>query len=499
MEDNKMKRTFALILISVLLCMTFAFVACNPGDRDIGGWDEDKTNIVYYTWASDTEMAMFEKLVAAFEEKYTDINVIMKKAGTDYYNDLELMLTGRNSPDIVQMKPGDIEKFLRAGALISLQDYIDKSIADGIISEDMIWEYNDGYRYNPETKIRGNREDDIYSLIKDFSCDFVLNYNKKLVTNSMKQGAEYTYPKDSEGYPSQNEPMTWSQYMKFAKAMQTTNTSGASLDNEPYQQLLEWIQQGGGSLWSADHKSVVNIKTDPKVRAAFDYYRMLRDEATNSPTFNANNTTLTTAEYSTRLALTNSVQVGPAQLKAKQTASIFYGRWAASSYNVDGDNCEVGFAAPPVPNGLEVGDTTKYAGITAMVGTSISAKSKNKDAAWKFIEYYFTEGQKMYAEQCFNIPGNRKIANSTFLNSDNISEKDKEINRFFYDLALNHGFVIEFNKYLSQKSVEQVLNAQLSAYFAKSKNKPFNNADWEKCLDTIKDQLQAKLDRATRN
>jgi len=37
MEDNKMKRTFALILISVLLCSTLAFVACNPGDRDIGG------------------------------------------------------------------------------------------------------------------------------------------------------------------------------------------------------------------------------------------------------------------------------------------------------------------------------------------------------------------------------------------------------------------------------------------------------------------------------
>ena len=67
MEDNKMKRTFALILISVLLCSTLAFVACNPGNRDIGGWDEEKTNIVYYTWASDSEMAMFEKLVAAFK------------------------------------------------------------------------------------------------------------------------------------------------------------------------------------------------------------------------------------------------------------------------------------------------------------------------------------------------------------------------------------------------------------------------------------------------
>ena len=104
----------------------------------------------------------------------------------------------------------------------------------------------------------------------------------------------------------------------------------------------------------------------------------------------------------------------------------------------------------------------------------------------------------MYAEQSFNIPGNRQIANTVFLNSENISEKDKETNRFFYDLALNHGFVIEFNKYLSQASVEDVLKAQLSAYFAKSRKGEFNTADWEKCLDTIQSQLQARLDRETR-
>ncbi len=500
MEDNKMKRTFALILISVLLVSALGLVACNPGKRDdADGWVEGKTNVVYYTWASESEMAMYQDLVDNFEKDNPDIHIVMKKAGTDYYEDLMTMLTGPNSPDIVQMKPGDIEQFLRAGAIISLQDYIDKSIADGKITEDMIWEYNDGYRYNPETKIRGNHEDDIYSLIKDFSCDFVLNYNKKLVTNTMKTSADFTYPKDSQGYPSQETPMTWNQYMQFAKGMSMSSVSGTCLDNEPYQQLLEWIQQGGGSLWSADHKTVTNIKTDPAVRAAFDYYRMLRDEATKSPIFNDNDTSLSTVKYSTRLSIASTTQVGPAQLKERQTATIFYGRWAAGSYNVDSTgNCEVGFAAPPVPNGLKVDDTTKYAGVTAMVGTSISAKSKNKDAAWKFIEYYFTEGQKMYAEQSFNIPGNRQIANTVFLNSENISEKDKETNRFFYDLALNHGFVIEFNKYLSQASVEDVLKAQLSAYFAKSRKGEFNNADWEKCLDTIQSQLQARLDRETR-
>lgn len=494
------KRIIAAVVVAILVLSALCLVACNDNNREIPGYVEGKTNIVYYTWATTEEMAMFDKLVAAFEEKNPDIHVIINKATDDYYANLGLMLTGRNSPDIVQMKPGDIDEFLRSGAIISLQDYIDEAISAGRMTEDMIWEYNDGYRYNPETEIRGNHEDDIYSLIKDFSCDFVLNYNKKLVSDNMKTSTQYTYPKDSEGYPSTDttKPMTWSEYMQFAGAMQTGSVDGAALDNEPYQQLLEWIQQGGGSLWSEDHKTVVDIKNTPAVRQAFDYYRMLRDEATNSPTFNLTDTTLSTTQFSTKLSALSAVQVGPAQLKATQTATIFYGRWAYASYQTDCDKCETGFAAPPVPNGLTVDENTKYAGITAMVGTSISAKSQNKDAAWKFIEFYFTEGQKMYAEEGFNIPGNKQIAANEFLNSDKLTAKEKETNQFFYDLALDHGFVIEFNKYLSQASVEEVIGAQLSAYFSSSKKGKFNNAEWEKTLDNIRTQLQAKLNRATR-
>lgn len=109
-----MKRTFALILISVLLVSALGLVACNPGKRDdADGWVEGKTNVVYYTWASESEMAMYQDLVDNFEKDNPDIHIVMKKAGTDYYEDLMTMLTGPNSPDIVQMKPGDIEQFLR--------------------------------------------------------------------------------------------------------------------------------------------------------------------------------------------------------------------------------------------------------------------------------------------------------------------------------------------------------------------------------------------------
>lgn len=490
------KKLFAIVIMTALLISSLCLVlaACDPdaARRNIPGWEDGKTNLIYYTWGSDEENEIFQEVIDAYEAKHEDVNIILSKAGNDYYGDLDLQLSGRVPPDIVQMKPGYIVDYLETGAIASLQEYIDKST---VITSDMIWDFNDGYRYNPQTNVVGNHEDDIYSLVKDFSCDFVMNYNKNLVSDSVKN---LDYPKDANNYPSMTSPMTWSQYMNFAGAMQSGSTDGAALDNEPFQQLLEWIQQAGGSLWSEDHKSVVDIKNNAPVRAAFEYYRMLRDKSSSSPSFNPDNTGLASNIMSKPLSATTAVQVGPAQLKQRQAASIFIGRWAYTTYEMDSNKakCDTGFAPPPVPNGMTVDENTKYAGITAMVGMSIASKSTNKDAAWDFIEFYFTEGQKMLAKKGYNIPGNRQVAANEFLNDAELSAKEKEVNKFFYDLALNHGFVINFNRYISQYSVEQTLSAKLSAYFAKSG--AFDKTAWEACLDEIRTDLQAKLDRATR-
>lgn len=491
-----MKRYLCVLLLAVVCFSMLA--ACQPDDRrDISGWEDDKTNIVYYTWGSNEELALFQDIIDSFEAENPEYNIIISKAGNDYYGDLELRLTGKQAPDIVQMKPGYIQSYLKSGALVSLQDYVDNS---EVITDEMLWSFNDGYRYNSQTKEIGNPQDDLYCLIKDFSCDFVLNYNKNMVTTTVAQAS---YPKQGDTiYPSQTTPMTWSQYMDFAGAMQSGSTKGAALDNEPFQQLLEWIEQGGGSLYSADGKSVNDIATTPALRQAFDYYRMLRDKSTKSPTFKPSydasvvssdwylSTDVATAQA---LSALTAVQVGPGQLKQGQTATIFYGRWAYTAYSTDNNVCSTGFAPPPVPNNLEVGQDTKYAGITAMVGMAITAKSANPDGAFKFLEYYFTKGQDIIAKQGFNIPGNKVVAETTFINDESIDANTREINKFFYDLAVNHGFVIHYNDYMPQSVVEDVLSAELSEYFAKSEGKAYSESLWVETLNTITKELNRNL------
>ncbi|MEG2015195.1 MAG: extracellular solute-binding protein, partial [Clostridia bacterium] len=271
------KNKFICIALIVLLGATLTLAGCEDTTRQIPGWDDTKQNVVFYTWGSSEENLILQDIIDEFESVAgnENINVIIQKAGNDYYGDLELKLAGKQSPDIVLMKPGYIQPYLKSGAIISLQEYISKSTL--IDEASMIWDVNDGYRYNSATKVIGNSEDNIYALIKDFSPDFVLNYNKNKVNNIVAQGS---YPKeDKTNFPSTTIPMTYSQFIDFAGAMQTADGKlmGTVLDNEPYQQLLEWIQQGGGSLYSADDRTVVDIKNTPSVRAAFDYYRMLRD------------------------------------------------------------------------------------------------------------------------------------------------------------------------------------------------------------------------------
>ena len=139
------KKIFAIVIMTALLISSLCLVlaACDPdaARRNIPGWEDGKTNLIYYTWGSDEENEIFQEVIDAYEAEHEDVNIILSKAGNDYYGDLDLQLAGRTPPDIVQMKPGYIASYLESGAIASLQPYLDKST---VITDDMIWDFNDG-------------------------------------------------------------------------------------------------------------------------------------------------------------------------------------------------------------------------------------------------------------------------------------------------------------------------------------------------------------------
>lgn len=109
-----MKNTLIKITgIALSLALALSAAGCRENKRKIPGWEEGKQNVVFYVWGSPEEDALLQSVIDDFEAENEEINVIISKSANDYYDDLEYMIAGTNTPDIVQMKPGYIQPFLR--------------------------------------------------------------------------------------------------------------------------------------------------------------------------------------------------------------------------------------------------------------------------------------------------------------------------------------------------------------------------------------------------
>ncbi len=452
------KRIF-LIMIILLLIVT----GCTNA-KDLNSGD-GKVVLSYYVWGNNNEIAAIEDIVNRFEDENPTIDVQLERAGDDYFGDLKLKFASRNAPDIFLMDPGEIRPFLEEEFIEPLDSYIEDS---ELLNFEDLWAVNDGYRYNGSDMGEGQ----LYALIKDWSPDFMLIYNKTQV-DAYRQSHEGAFP-----YLKEDEPMTWSQFEAFSKAMtigsgNNISRYGTTLDFVPYKHLFEWIQMNGSSMFTEDHTQF--NRNDPNVQQAFELFISLQEGA-NAP-----------APYDG----SSSLAVGGERFKLGNIASVFLGRWAFVAYDWDKVDFEIGIAPPPVPDNMKVVDGKRqaYAGVSGMIANCINADSKYKDEAFKFVEFYMTKGMEDLAELGFNIPGNKTIALDTFSNvtDDNI----KHINDIFLRAATEYSHPIEYNKFVSTTTIERILSAKFSLYFERKEGIT--------SIDALLDEVSEAINREIRN
>ena len=110
---------------------------------------------------------------------------------SDYYNKIQLGFASKTEADVFLMQGGSIESYIRDNFLLNLQPYIEAETGDGInFTESDLWSINDGYRYNSEKDEMG--EGNLYAIVKDWSPDFAMLYNKDLIDKFDKEEAPYT-------------------------------------------------------------------------------------------------------------------------------------------------------------------------------------------------------------------------------------------------------------------------------------------------------------------
>lgn len=431
-----MKRCIIAFLLVLLLIPTSLFAGGKGEERpEVEAVDIEKDaskmgNVEIRTFikADQKWNEIVDELVGEFQGMYPNLRIKEESITGELDSKLIVMHASGTAPDIHTVSPAGILPFLRAGALMPLDGYI---AASDVLDQEDLWNVNQlAYRYDGTNFGSG----ELYGLIKDWSPDFMMFYNKDL------------FDKAGVDYPSATEAMSWKEYQRMLEKLVVKDDSGkysqysTVFDFVPIQQLYQFILTNGGSVFNEDGTKAT--LTAPKTKEAIRYWvdLMIGPNAV-APYFEE----------------PQNMWAGDL-FKTGKSAVTFFGRWAIPGIFADQPSLDFGLAPPPVPEGGE-----RVSTIAGAIGWVMSSTTPNPDASWKFLEYLMTDGQEKLAKIGFNIPGNKSVAEAVFATEK--EPQQKAWNDFFLNEATNYTVPFPMSGYVSSAFVENAISEGLRGYF----------------------------------
>lgn len=323
-------------MIAVTAMTVTSLVGCGSSSAKSSG----QTTITYSIWDKTQEPGM-RAIADAFEEKNPDIKVNVEITPWDqYWTKMDAAATGGALPDVFWMHSSQVSRYGTNGILMDLTDKITesslvdlKNFPEGLVE-----------LYSPD----GNN----YAIPKDYDT-VALWYNKTLF--------------DEAGVAYPDETWTWETLLENAKKLTNKEKGiygfGAPLNS--HEGYYNFIFQNGGYVLS-DDKTKCGYD-DPATLEAMEWYVDLSLKEGVSPTQKefAENSQYTLFE-SGRLAM------------------VLFGSWNVGNYK-NHDYVKANADVAVLPQGKQ------RASIYNGLGNSVSAKTKNPEEAWKFVEFLGSE------------------------------------------------------------------------------------------------------------
>ena len=433
-----------ILLILCTLILSLGLFACDGDDNGGGlrGQTGRKKTLTYLVSAESTAYkTILDQLLKEFNESIADegYEIVAEVPGGEYYQSLGNKFAANKAPDIFMMEIGYFNAY--KPYMAPLNNYIQNS---STLSANDLWDLNDNYKDNGEYK----------ALIKDFSPDFMLIYNKTMLNNY-----NLANPNDQITI-SETDPLSWKEFYEIASKIQNSMNVqyGTSLGFEGEKHLHQMVQSTGSSMYTSDYKAL-NV-SDSKLKEAFKYFCALqKDNATEFPEYLALNHS---SSNKAPASFTSGSNTSEQELfKQQRCFSIFNGLYSFAAYDFYNTSFEVGIAPSPVLNESD----EAYSTTSAMVAHGISKNSRYKDVAWRWLEFYQTEGLKRFATIAFNIPGNKTVAGSdAFLANSN--EKVSYMTNYFYNYV-NNGYVYptQYNPNVSFSRIKTCFTTHMAKYY----------------------------------
>ncbi|MEU9733557.1 sugar ABC transporter substrate-binding protein [Streptomyces sp. NPDC048002] len=361
--------------LAVALGSVLALTATACGDDGSGGGDKGaegsgKGKIVFWDNNGGVRTDIWKEIIADFEKANPDIDVeYVGIASTEYQSKVDTAIQGGGLPDVGGVGAAMLAGFSAQNALEPLDERLAGSSLNGKLNADMV----------ASLKAAGGGEDALYS-IPTSANNGVLYYRTDLFD---KAGLE--------------EPSTWDAFYTAAEKLTAAkkNEFGYTIRGGAgsIAQALDAMygQSGITEFWDGD-KTTVN---DPKNVAALEKYAALFKRVTPAADLNNDFTKMVAQWDSGTIGMLNH-NLGSYQDHVK-------------AFGADK------FRGIPQP----VGDSGKRVQVSNPVdGLGVFQSSKNKDAAWKFIEYAVShEANSKFNESAGQVPANNDAAKDAWVSA----------------------------------------------------------------------------------
>ena len=368
MNISKTYRGRAAAAVSLTAVLALTATACGDDGSTSGKEGSGKGEITFWDNNGGPRTAVWTEIIKDFEKKYPDIDVkYVPIPIADVQSKYDTAIAGGGLPDVGGVGTAYLSNIVSQEALEPVQDRIKESALDGKLVESMV----------ASVKVAGGRGEDMYS-----------------VPTSANNGTTW-YRTDLFKAAGLEAPTTWAKFYEAAEALTDSknNKFGYTIRGGAgsIAQAIDaaYGQSGITEFWDGD-KTTLN---DPKNVAALEKYAGLFKKTTPSADVN-NDFTKMVAQWDTGTIGMLSHNLGSYQDHLKALGP---------------DK----FAGIPNP----LGDSGQRVQVSNPVdGLGLFRASKNKTAAWKFIEFAAShESNSKWNEAAGAIPANTEAAQDPWI------------------------------------------------------------------------------------
>ncbi|MGP4049491.1 ABC transporter substrate-binding protein [Streptomyces sp. 2A115] len=418
------RRSAAAVALSAVLALTAT--ACGDDGSgtagDKGNEGSGKGKIVFWDNNGGVRTDIWKEIIADFEKANPKIDVeYVGIASTEYQSKVDTSIQGGGLPDVGGVGAAMIAAIAAQNALEPLDDRLAKSSLNGKLNEDMV----------KSLQSAGGDDDKLYSI-----------------PTSANNGVLY-YRTDLFKKAGLDAPTTWDKFYEAADKLtnEDKNEFGYTIRGGAgsIAQALDAMygQSGLTSFWdSSGEKTTVN---DPKNVAALEKYVALYKKTTPAADLNNDFTKMVAQWDSGTIGMLNH-NLGSYQDHVK-------------AFGTDKFR---GIPQPVGPGGKRVQVSNPVDGL------GLFKSSKNKEAAWKFIEFATSHAENSkFNESAGQVPANTDAAKDpwvsaaepTKLAADALSDGSTSIVQLPYYLP-DWGTI---SKTDNEPAFQKVVNGSMSA------------------------------------